>query len=58
VISEEVNEEKEKEYDMACISNSLVDILNNLYDKKIFDQIMKDLIAEIIQFIKEKEKNI
>ena len=58
VVSEEVNEEKEKEYDMACISNSLVDILNNLYNKKIFDQIMKDLIAEIIQFIKEKEKNI
>jgi len=58
VVSEELSEEKEKDYDMACISNSLVDILNNLYNKSNFEPILKEVMTEIIEFIKDKEKNI
>ena len=58
MVSEELSEEKEKDYDMACISNSLVDILNNLYNKSNFEPILKEVMTEIIEFIKDKEKNI
>ena len=58
VISEELGEENEKNYDMACISNSLVDILNNLYNRSCFDELLKEVIIENIDFIKDKEKNI
>ena len=58
VASEEIGEENEKNYDVACISNSLVDILNNLYNKPFFNQVIKDVIIENIDFIKDKEKNI
>ena len=58
MVSEELSEEKEKDYDLACISNSLVDILNNLYNKSNFEPILKEVMTEIIEFIKDKEKNI
>jgi hypothetical protein len=58
VASEEIGEENEKNYDMACISNSLVDILNNLYNKPCFNQVINDVIIENIDFIKDKEKYI
>ena len=58
VVSEEIDEEKEKIYDVALISNSLVDILNNLYNKPYFDNIFKEAIVQCIDFIKDKEKYI
>ena len=58
VVSEEIDEEKEKIYDVALISNSLVDILNNLYNKPYFDNLLKESIAQCIDFIKDKEKYI
>ena len=57
VISEEVDEEKEKDYDIACISNALVEILNNIYNKYNLGKIINELIVDIIEFIKDKEKN-
>ena len=58
VVSEEIDEEKEKIYDVALISNSLVDILNNLYNKPYFDNLLKESILQCIDFIKDKEKYI
>lgn len=58
VLSEELDENKEKDFDVACISNSLVDILNNLYNKSYLEEPIKEIITEIIDFIKDKEKNI
>ena len=57
VISEEVDEEKEKDYDIACISNALVEILNNIYNKYNLEKIINEIIVDIIEFIKDKEKN-
>ena len=57
VISEEVDNEKEKDYDIACISNALVEILNNIYNKYNLGKIINELIVDIIEFIKDKEKN-
>ena len=57
VISEEVDEEKEKDYDIACISNALVEILNNIYNKYNLGKIINEIIIDIIDFIKDKEKN-
>ena len=57
VISEEVDEEKEKDYDIACISNALVEILNNIYNKYNLGKIINEIIVDIIEFIKDKEKN-
>ena len=57
VISEEVDEEKEKDYDIACISNALVEILNNIYNKYNLGKTINEIIVDIIEFIKDKEKN-
>ena len=57
VISEEVDNEKEKDYDIACISNALVEILNNIYNKYNLGKIINEIIVDIIEFIKDKEKN-
>ena len=57
VISEEVDEEKEKDYDIACISNALVEILNNIYNKYNLGKTINEIIVDIIDFIKDKEKN-
>ena len=57
VISEEVDIENEKDYDIACISNALVEILNNIYNKYNLGKIINEIIIDIIDFIKEKEKN-
>ena len=57
VISEEVDNEKEKDYDIACISNALVEILNNIYNKYNLGKIINEIIVDIIEFIKGKEKN-
>ena len=51
VISEEVDNEKEKDYDIACISNALVEILNNIYNKYNLGKIINELIVDIIEFI-------
>ena len=57
VISEEVDIENEKDYDIACISNALVEILNNIYNKYNLGKIINEIIIDIIDFIKDKEKN-
>ena len=57
MISEEVDEEKEKDYDIACISNALVEILNNIYNKYNLGKTINEIIIDIIEFIKDKEKN-
>ena len=57
VISEEVDIENEKDYDIACISNALVEILNNIYNKYNLGKIINEIIVDIIEFIKDKEKN-
>ena len=57
VISEEVDNEKEKDYDVACISNALVEILNNIYNKYNLGKTINEIIVDIIEFIKDKEKN-
>ena len=57
VISEEVDEEKEKDYDIVCISNALVEILNNIYNKYNLGKTINEIIVDIIEFIKDKEKN-
>ena len=58
VISEEIDETKEKEYDIACISNNLVEILNKLSNKPNLADIIKDNMNDLIEFIKDKEKYI
>ena len=57
VISEEIDIEKEKEYDKTCIDNSLVEILNNIYNKPNLEDAAKNTILDIIDFIKDKEEN-
>ena len=57
VISEEVDNENEKDYDIACISNALVEILNNIYNKYNLGKTINEIIVDIIDFIKDKEKN-
>ena len=57
VISEEIDIEKEKEYDLTCINNSLVEILNNIYNKNNLEDAVKSTITDIIDFIKDKEEN-
>ena len=57
VISEEVDIENEKDYDIACISNALVEILNNIYNKYNLGKTINEIIVDIIEFIKDKEKN-
>ena len=58
VLSEELDEDKEKEFDAACINNLLIEILNNVYNKPHLDEVVKNVVEEIINFIKDKEKNI
>ena len=58
VISEEIDETKEKEYDIACISNNLVEILNKLSNKSNLADIIKENMNDLIEFIKDKEKYI
>ena len=58
VISEEIDEMKEKEYDIACISNNLVEILNKLSNKPNLADIIKENMNDLIEFIKDKEKYI
>ena len=58
VISEEIDETKEKEYDIACISNNLVEILNKLSNKPNLADIIKENMNDLIEFIKDKETYI
>ena len=56
VISEEIDQEKD--YDIACISNALVEILKNIYNRYNLGKTINEVIVDIIDFIKDKEKNI
>ena len=58
IASEEFEENQEKEFDMALISNSIIDILSNLYNKSFNEQFDKEIIIDVINFIKDKEKSI
>ena len=60
VISEELEPDIEKEYDIMLINNALEELLNNLSNKKFIDNATKDSIERNIEFIKakEKEKNL
>ena len=58
VASEELEPEMEKCYDLILINNSLENILNNYYESKNFNENVKDIINELIEFIKDKEKDL
>ena len=60
VVSEELEPDIEKEYDIMLINNALEELLNNLSNKKFIDNATKDSIERNIEFIKakEKEKNL
>ena len=58
VISEELDTETEKQYDITCISNSLVEILNNILNKPNLEPIVINTISDILALLKDKEENI
>ena len=56
ITSEELDPELEKEYDIMLVNNSLVEILGSFSDKKYLDEVSKNFIEDIIDFIKSKEE--
>ena len=56
VTSEELDPELEKEYDIILVNNSLAELLGSFSDKKYLDEIYRNLIEDIIDFIKSKEE--
>ena len=56
VTSEELDPELEKEYDIILVNNSLAELLGSYSDKKYLDEASKNLIEDIIDFIKSKEE--
>ena len=58
ILSEELDKEAEKEYDLTCICNSLIEILNNILNKPNLEEIVIKTISDILIFIKDKEENI
>lgn len=56
VTSEELDPELEKAYDIMLVNNSLVDLLGSYSDKKNLDDVSRNFIEDIIDFIKSKEE--
>jgi len=58
ILSEELDKEAEKEYDITCISNSLIEILNNILNKPNLEPVIVNTISDILALLKDKEENI
>lgn len=58
VASEELEPQKEKEYDFLLIQNSLEELLNNYYEKNYLDKTCKLMIDDIKTFIKDLGEKI
>lgn len=56
VTSEELDPELEKDYDIMLLNNSLVELLGSFSDKKYLDEVSRNFIEDIIDFIKSKEE--
>ena len=58
VVSEELDPDMELKYDILIIKHSLKEIISNYSLEKYLDESAKNTIEYILDFIKDKEKNI